>query len=225
MEVTNIIKNKWIKRGMIACALFCLVLVTVSSLYYKQLVLNPITAWHGFNIAVVSSQTPSSVSGDQTNLGLPKDLANILTPTNENLLASYERVQIVLPSDIHKQKLELMNSIAASESILSALENDKATLDQINGDIQNSGQILESLNQDFASIAAQHKEQLEHSHSLESEATDPESIPNEEQVRQLLTRRGVQTRSSEQRIPKAVLTNIENTTGISSDEINQLMNQ
>jgi nucleotide-binding universal stress UspA family protein len=87
----------------------------------------------------------------------------------------------------------------------------------------NSNKVVAAIQQDYSTALAHSKVQQPMRASLEQALTELDDLPNEADAQALLSKRGAT--KQEHGIPAQVLDKVQERTGISPQEINQLMNQ
>jgi archaellum component FlaC len=123
-----------------------------------------------------------------------------------------------------KTDFQIKNQIAANQARNTQLERDLGRLEQVNQQLLNSKSTLDALNQDYSNVMAYSEAKASHLAQLQAALENDSDLPTEEDAQALISDRG-RSRKTVQSIPQSVLDNVEQSTGISSQEINKLMNQ
>ena len=84
---------------------------------------------------------------------------------------------------------------------------------------------MESLNQDFTSLVAYQQAQLARNSEIQSALESDVEVPSEEDAQELISKGSRSRVKADSGIPESVLTNVQQSTGISPEEINELMNK
>jgi hypothetical protein len=220
MEI-NLKKNaKWV--ALVVGALY-LALFTLSSFYYKVPVLHPVGIWHGAQLSVVSLMSDGESSWAE--LEYDKEEFERITESAETDLSAYKKISLGDLSNSRIMDIEVKNQIAANQARQNQLKRDTDRLKEANEQLLNSKKTLEGLNQDFSTVAAYQQSESTRQQMIQDALSDERDLPSEADAKALLTQSGKSNNRAGTGIPEKVLTNVQQTTGISPEEINELMNQ
>lgn len=188
----------------------------ISSIRYKQIITSPVVAWHGANLAV------RSILIDTTEQESVYDSDFLENLNNGDYQKKLEKVNT---SSTKLSRNEMKNLLAANRMRDERLTKDKSRLEKTNQQLLNSKSTLDSLNQDFSNIEMYKQQELARKEAFEEAASYSSEAPTEADARAVMEQRNVTTNQPVKGIPQKVLSNVQQTTGISPEEINALMNQ
>jgi hypothetical protein len=220
MELNNKHVVKWCVRGLIIWGVILAAAVLLSSYYYRSFELNPTAVWHGANMGA-----RTLLSNASTNERLID--AELISSVSKKLEKNQFDSSLKEPTDtteISKMDHEIRNQIAANQARDRQLQQDLGRLEQVNQQLLNSKSTLNALNQDYSAIVAHNEIEAARRAEIQAALEDNADVPSEEDAQALISNRGRSAKASNP-IPQTVLNNVQRTTGISPDEINELMNQ
>lgn len=195
---------------------FTLYLLLIASVFflYGQLVLNPVTALYAAKLKLVDYQNSSTTNGAQdAKLQLAHSLSIIDTATHELKNLPSADKGALSKEDIASVE-SLLSEIEGSEQqfSISAQEQIPETVRAQTFDlVANANQIASSSN-------------VDHSEMLDALAADPASVPTESQINELIARRSGNA-VPQGTISPEVLSKVQQSTGISPEEIQNLLDQ
>lgn len=214
--------------------LTCVVLAGFLAIYalswqhYKIVPSNPADAWNGANMRIASltysGESSAKSAGFKQALALNRELLDRIEQQadSDSGLISERTMHEAFPI---AEQHAIQNQMAALEIQQERLSKDIDNLSDANTQLLEGQAILNNLDNDFAELAAFQQAEQERSDYFESLLQDSEDVPTEEDASALIAQhRGTQPQEVKG-IPKKVLNNVQHTTGISPDEINDLLNQ
>ena len=217
----NIKKNsKWL---IVLFGVPLLVLFALSFFHYKTMFFSPVTVWHGANMSVHSMFSDGDSSG--YNIIYNKELAESVAAVVERDADSYKATHLDTSSSTLPSDLDLRNQIATSKVLQGQLASDLGRLEKANKELLNSKSALDGMNQDFSSKAAYQQSALARHDAIENALETDREMPSEAEVNELITQLSKPRSGSNHGIPEKVLNNVQQSTGISPEEINELMNK
>jgi len=192
----------------------------LSTYYYRSFETNPVSLWHGANMGA------RSLFFDSEQSVLPID-SKLMARVSEKLEKGEFTYSISTNSDISqvtKTDFQIKNQIATNQVRDSRLKKDLERLEQVNQQLLNSKSTLDALNQDYSNVEAYKQAEVARRADIQEALDNDIKVPSQEDAQALISNRG-QPRQNVRSIPQTVLDNVEKTTGISSEEIDKLMNQ
>ena len=199
-------------RGLITAVISIVIVLSISSYHYRSFELNPVAVWHGANMTV-----RSLLAGSQ-NSSMPVDSA-LIARVSEQLAKGQLNYAIQAPlTQITQMDFDIKNQIAANQTRQVELKKKVGRLERTNQQRLNSQSILGGLSQHNSATVAYNTEQAARRAVLGAD------VPTEEEVQALIANQRQSTISGNA-IPQRVLNNVQKTTGISPDEIKELMNR
>ena len=191
-----------------------LILVLVSSLYFRAPVVNPVTAWHGATSAVGSVFSDSKLS--------------IITHTYQEkefvVAAGYSNEDFEQQAYVALLELDLKDQLESSKARMAQLEEGQDRLSQINQQLLGSKSTLDSLNQDYSALISNNHVEASVRVDIQAALDSDIVAPSEEEVQTLISNRGRASRPSGS-VRQSVLDNVEASTGISSERIRELFDK
>ena len=207
---------RWVMRGLIIATISVVIVLLISSYHYRLFELNPVVVWHGVDMEVrslLADSQKNSVSVD----------SELIARVSEQLAKGQLNYAVQAPSDlsqITQMDFELKNQIAANQTSQAQLKKKIERLERANQQRLNFHSNLGGLSQNNSSIVAYNTEQAVHRAALVADF----DVPTEAQAQALIANRR-QSNISGKAIPQRVLNNVQKTTGISPNEIKELMNR
>ena len=213
------ISSVHIKRLALAIFILILGVFALSTFYYKSLVLEPSAVLRGANMSV------RSVFAKEEGRVLP-NLASIKQISER--IESGDLVQQAgsfeqLSSNVYNEH-QLKNQLASNKARQQQLESDLSRLRAVNEQLLNSKATLDALDQDFSNVAVYQQAELARQQALQEALESDAQVPTEAEAAKLLSQRGRSSSKLVAGIPEKVLNNVQQTTGISPEEINEIMN-
>lgn len=216
----DIRKISLVKRLAAAFAGFVLITFSLSTYYYRSPEINPVSVWHGANMSVRSLFSGAGESG------LPID-SELMARVSDGIDEGRYRYPEPIASNTVVNTItdfELKNQIAANEERNEHLKKHVNRLDEVNQQLLNSKSTLEALNQNYSAVSVYGEAEADRRVKIQAALESELKLASEEDAQALVSAK-TRSRQSTQSIPEAVLNNVQKTTGISADEINELMNQ
>lgn len=213
------IKSNFKFFGLFTVAIF-VVILCLSTLHYRSIVTSPAAIWHG---ASMGARSLFSGSTDSTQRLNKQTIAVVNKQIDEGELP---RVSIVSGNQVQTTEVDaqMQNQRAANRARETQLKDDKERLEHVKQQVLSSQSALSSLNQNYADLAVYSEMESAHRASIEESIETDSDVPNEESIQELLSSKSRRI-TTDSVIPSAVLDNIQKTTGISPEEINELMNK
>lgn len=212
------------KLRSLAVAIFVLgilcfaVMAGLSWSHYKTPIYHPVVMWHGANLKLLTTFSKEK----------PKEMTSLtfITPPEQLLaVAPGDKIDAAIATELTIDSRQMSRLIKGVESRQRKFHADMDKLKQSNNELQNTKLTVSNLKQDFTTQANYQSAQLSRQDSIESLAYNVEDVPTDEQASLLVAERDLTVTQNRQRVPDSVLINVQNTTGISPQEINQLLNQ
>ena len=219
----DVIVKKLSTRILLLIGAVCLCLVALSSLYYKSPTFAPSAVWHGANMSV---RTALANASNETPRDYSEGSVKHLKKQIQQGEFEYKAISTPSLSNAGLTDIEIKIQIATHQAQQAQLKQDLGRLKQTNQQLLNSKKVLDGLNQEFSVLAAYQQSQLAQKQAA-LDAVDTETdAPTPEQVDALMAQQTQRAPSAVANpIPQEVLNNIQQSTGISPDQINELMNK
>jgi len=211
--------RNWIKLTAVLAAVVLVLMYTLSTLHYRTLVLNPVWAWHGANLSVRSILGITNKNDD-----LPANMAAIKRVAEKIKTGelSYQNISTVTKQE---RDSELEERVANNQQRIAQLKADQQALQTTKERLLDAKRNTNSLNQDLISIAAYEQDQRAQQQAADNAIAQTDEPPTQEEVNALLAKRGQTNQTGRSVVPVEVLNNVQRTTGISADEVNELLNR
>lgn len=211
------------KRAALVIGVIYLALFGLSSLYYKTSIIDPVAVWHGANLSVLS--LTSSDDSKWADLNYDKELLERVNQSTKHDLSGYKLISTDTLMNSRVSDIEIKNQIAANQARQAQLEKDTDRLNKANAQLLNSKKVLDDLNQDFSSTTVYQQSEQARKNAIENALEEGRTLPSKADAKDLMAQSGLSRNRTNSGIPKKVLKNVQQTTGISPEEINELMNQ
>ncbi|MEM7360912.1 MAG: hypothetical protein AAF431_17610 [Pseudomonadota bacterium] len=214
------IVKRWVVPGFSILGIGVIVAVVLSSYYYRSLELNPQAVWHGANMGARSlfSDTPKSEP--------PVDV-ELVSRVGEKLLNdpdSYLQLKPINSARDLNAHLEIKNQIAVNEARERQFNQNLEKLEKARPLVLSTKSTQESLPQDYSAVEAHSAIEAARRADIEAALEMDQDVPTEEDAQALISNRSRNT-SARNPIPQTVLDNVQRTTGITAEEINELLNK
>jgi hypothetical protein len=119
----------------------------------------------------------------------------------------------------------LKNKIATSKSVQIRLSDDLSRMNEANKERANSEKILGESNQNYSSTIAYQQAGSARARAIQDALNSDREAPSEKDVSSMVEQRKNSPNIATTGIPTKVLNNVQQSTGISPEEINELMNK
>jgi len=222
MENSNSHKSNnrsWLKRMAFVLGGLLIAVYALSTMHYKTLVLNPIWAWHGANLSV---RTMLGVTNANPDLPFDTNAIKRVSDKIKNGELSYQNIALSNKVD---RNTELEQRVAENQQRLHQLKESKQALQATKNRLQDAKRNADSLNQNLAAVTAHEQDIATQQQAAENAVSQTDKAPTQEQVNALLAKRGQTNQAGRSTVPVVVLENVQKTTGISADEVNELLNR
>ncbi|GAA6136340.1 hypothetical protein NBRC116583_00870 [Arenicella sp. 4NH20-0111] len=194
--------------------LFYLALIAVASYRYGSLIVNPKVAWYAANMQLIEHE--------QTEEARALELGPSIAKSAAILDSAAAVIEPVIDYDA-KDRLTDEKIREAEEALKQMVALEEGYAPSKMTDVPASA--IPKLSDVAVNQLALAKESEEKGAELFDQlAADPESIPTEQQINDLLAK-GSQKQSNQGAIPAPVLQRVEESTGITPEEINELLDQ
>jgi hypothetical protein len=216
--------NKWHVRGLVFAAIAILGMLVLSGYHYRSFETNPLTVWHGANMGVRSLL----LTGGKRQSQVQFDIGHIRErlkqrPLDQLALKPTQHNHIDI-KDTATKVTDVKNQIASIHSQDRQRQQKVAKLQQAKQQLLNTKLTLDTLNLSGSVGVYKQVEAARRAHIQAASNTNIE-VPSEEDAKTLVLNRGRSSNKLAGTIPQTVLDNIQQTTGISPDEISELMNR
>jgi len=219
----KIIRQQTVKRSLAVSAVLIALMFALSSFYYKSLVFEPAAVWHGANLGA-----RSLFSGDEQARSQPNIDTKLIKRVNESIENGdfdYQTLSLSHFDGISTLETDVQKLIEQNQSRDADLQQNKNRLKQINEQLLNTQSIVDGLDTDFPTLLAYQQAELNLDQVSEQALSTDLDVPSESDAKALLSKSNRSKNNSSSKVPERVLNNVQNTTGISPEEINELMNR
>lgn len=189
----------------------------VLSVYYKSVLIKPGELYQG---ARVSINSVSSLWGDnkpRLNTEHLKFVAPTEVEASEDLVASLEQTD-----EFSQQLHEIQEQLASLRDTKNQLKESVDQLEQIDQQLNQRELMLNGLNQTYSNVLAHKQVQAMQREQI---AVGEDRDIGEITLADTATKTQIEQDEYAQKIPQNVLDNIQRTTGVSPEEINELFNR
>jgi len=207
-------KNTALRIALTMSVLCYFLLVASASYRYDSVIADPVTAWHALELAIVDAKNSKPKNAaEESKYGLGKNLALLESAKLLDSVPIYHTDGSVTDKQIADAELVLQE--------MSALENQHQASSKSRLPSNVSVQSYDTAGNQLSLV---NKGDSTRAELFDALSADPESVPTEQQINDLLTR-GASANTPQGVIPATVLDKVEQSTGISPEEVQALLDQ
>jgi hypothetical protein len=195
-------------------------ILALSFYHYRSFEANPLTVWHGANMGARSLLLTGGKRQSQVDVGHVLQARERLTQRPLDHLVPKPTQH----SHTDTKDTGVKNQIASIQSQELQRQQKVAKLQQVKQQFLNTKLTLATLNRGGSVGVYKQVEAARRAHIQAASNTNIE-VPSEGDAKALVLNRGRTSNKVAGTIPQTVLDNIQQTTGISPDEISELMNR